>query len=77
MPRVAIQLELEWSYKRHAAIFSGAQKYAQEKGWESIIDEPFPNRCCVGEANRSVTTASSHGRGSPWPKLQYGSASPW
>jgi len=37
--RVAVQLELHWSYKRHAAIFAGAQRYAQEHGWHSIIDE--------------------------------------
>ena len=41
MPKrhVAIMLELEWSYKRHASIFAGTQQYAQEQGWESIIDE--------------------------------------
>lgn len=37
--RVAIMLELEWPYKRHAALFAGTQRYAQEHGWESIIDE--------------------------------------
>lgn len=39
MPRVAIMLELDWPYKRHAGIFAGTQQYAQEHGWESIIDE--------------------------------------
>ncbi len=37
--RVAIQLELEWPYKRHAALFAGTQQYARGKGWESVIDE--------------------------------------
>ena len=37
--RVAVMLELDWPYKRHAGIFAGAQKYAQERGWESLIDE--------------------------------------
>src|SRR4051812_5657103 len=37
--RVAFMLDLEWPYKRHAGVFIGAQKYAQEKGWEAIIDE--------------------------------------
>jgi LacI family transcriptional regulator len=32
-------LDLEWPYKRHADIFAGSQRYAQEQGWESIIDE--------------------------------------
>ena len=37
--RVAVMLDLVWPYKRHAAIFAGTQQYAQEQGWESIIDE--------------------------------------
>lgn len=37
--RVAIMLKLEWPYERHTGIFSGTQRYAQEQGWESIIDE--------------------------------------
>ena len=37
--RVAFMLDLEWPYKRHTGIFAGAQRYAQEQGWESIIDE--------------------------------------
>jgi LacI family transcriptional regulator len=32
-------LELTWPYKRHAAVFGGTQHYAQEHGWESVIDE--------------------------------------
>lgn len=38
-PRVAIMLDLDWPYKRHAGIFAGSQQYAQEHGWDSIIDE--------------------------------------
>ena len=37
--RVAIMLDLEWPYKRHADIFAGTQQYARQQGWESIIDE--------------------------------------
>ena len=37
--RIALMLDLEWPYKRHASIFAGTQKYADEQGWESIIDE--------------------------------------
>ena len=36
---VAIMLDLEWPYKRHASTFAGTQQYAKEKGWHSIIDE--------------------------------------
>ncbi len=32
-------LELDWPYKRHAGVFAGTQQYAQEQGWESVIDE--------------------------------------
>lgn len=32
-------LDLEWPYKRHAEIFAGIQRYAEEQGWTSIIDE--------------------------------------
>jgi LacI family transcriptional regulator len=37
--RVAIMLELDWPYKRHASVFAGTQRYAEEHGWESIVDE--------------------------------------
>ena len=37
--RVALMLELRWPYKRHAEVFAGTQRYAQEQGWESILDE--------------------------------------
>lgn len=37
--RVALQLDLRWPLKRHAHIFAGTQRYADEHGWESIIDE--------------------------------------
>jgi LacI family transcriptional regulator len=32
-------LDLQWPYKRHSEIFAGVQRYAEEQGWESIIDE--------------------------------------
>jgi hypothetical protein len=37
--RVALMLDLEWPYKRHADLFAGTQQYASDHGWESIIDE--------------------------------------
>jgi LacI family transcriptional regulator len=37
--RVAIQLGLDWPYKRHSAIFAGTQRYAQEQNWQSTVDE--------------------------------------
>jgi LacI family transcriptional regulator len=36
---VALTLELDWPYKRHAGIFAGTQQYAREQGWETSIDE--------------------------------------
>lgn len=37
--RVALMLDLQWPYKRHSEIFAGVQRYAEERGWVSIIDE--------------------------------------
>lgn len=37
--RVAFKLDLEWPYKRHVNVFAGAQRFAEEHGWESTIDE--------------------------------------
>ena len=37
--RVALMLDLRWPYKRHAEVFAGTQRYAEERGWVSIIDE--------------------------------------
>ena len=42
--RVALMLDLRWPLKRHAAIFAGTQRYADEHGWESIIDEFVPEQ---------------------------------
>lgn len=46
---VAVRLELEWSYRRHTATFAGAAQYAEEQGWELIIDEyaeeSLPGNC--------------------------------
>lgn len=39
MRRVAIMLDLQWPYKRHSEIFAGIQRYAEQQGWISIIDE--------------------------------------
>jgi LacI family transcriptional regulator len=37
--RVAVMLDLQWTYKRHAAVFTGIQQYAASAGWETILDE--------------------------------------
>jgi LacI family transcriptional regulator len=37
--RVALMLDLLWAYKRHTDTFAGAQRYAVERGWETIIDQ--------------------------------------
>jgi len=37
--RVALMLDLAWPYKRHVGTFAGIQRYAEEHGWESTIDE--------------------------------------
>jgi len=37
--RVAIMLDLQWPFKRHAAIFAGIQQYAKTRNWDTIIDE--------------------------------------
>ncbi|MCA9267089.1 MAG: hypothetical protein KDA41_01395, partial [Planctomycetales bacterium] len=37
--RIALVLNLQWPYKRHAGIFAGTQQYAEEHGWRSIVDE--------------------------------------
>lgn len=37
--RVALVLELDWAYKRHASVYAGTQRYFDEQGWESVIDE--------------------------------------
>ena len=37
--RVALMLDLQWLYKRHADVFIGIQRYALEQGWDSIIDD--------------------------------------
>lgn len=39
LKRIALMLELQWPYKRHAAIFAGVHQYAESHGWHSIIDE--------------------------------------
>ncbi len=37
--RIALALDLQWPYKRHASVFAGTQRYAEEQNWHSIIDE--------------------------------------
>ncbi|HYG74461.1 MAG TPA: substrate-binding domain-containing protein [Planctomycetota bacterium] len=37
--RIAIMLDLDWPYRRHFDIFVGTQQFANEHGWECVIDE--------------------------------------
>lgn len=37
--RVALKLELGWPFEWHHRIFVGVQRYTEERGWETIIDE--------------------------------------
>lgn len=37
--RIAVQMELHWPLKRHTAIYAGLQQYAEEQGWETILDD--------------------------------------
>lgn len=37
--RIALVLELDWALKRHASVYAGTQRYFDEQGWESVIDE--------------------------------------
>ena len=38
--RVAIRLELDWPYRRHCDVYSGAQQFARDADtWECVIDE--------------------------------------
>lgn len=80
--RVAVMLDLQWLYKRHAAIFVGIQRYAEERGWDSIIDEfvhdtlptrrgtSVPYDGIIARVNRQLVARAS-GRGVPvvnvWP----------
>ncbi|MFT5527636.1 MAG: LacI family transcriptional regulator [Pirellulaceae bacterium] len=51
--RVALMLDLEWPYKRHASIFAGTQQFAEEAGWHSIIDE-FAHNTLPARQTKSI-----------------------
>ena len=48
---IAISLELTSPYKRHAEMFAGTQRYAQEQGWDSKIDEYAYDTLATGGSN--------------------------
>lgn len=52
-PRIALMLDLQWPYKRHAGVFAGTQKYAEEQGWHSIIDE-FAHETLAGSRTKNA-----------------------
>lgn len=37
--RVALMLDLRWPYKRHAEVYAGIQRFAEERDWATVIDE--------------------------------------
>ncbi len=36
---VALMLDLQWPYKRHTEVYAGIQRFAEERGWVTVIDE--------------------------------------
>ena len=52
--RVALMLDLEWPYKRHASTFAGTQRYAEEHGCHSIIDE-FAHETLPARRTKSIS----------------------
>ncbi len=50
-PRIAIVIDLEWVLKHHHDVFAGTQRYANEKGWESIVWPHAPADLIHGKAN--------------------------
>ena len=75
--RVAVMLQLDLPYKRHAGIFAGVQQYAQEQGWESFIDEYAAEACARIPRSRRPTTASSHARRRNWHGVPPGAGYRW
>lgn len=51
--RVAVMLDLQWPYKRHADIFAGTQQYAESQNWQTIIDE-FAHDALPTRRGRSI-----------------------
>jgi hypothetical protein len=37
--RVALVLDLQWPYKRHTDVYEGIQRFAEERGWVTVLDE--------------------------------------
>jgi len=60
--RLALMLNLQWPFMRHAEIFSGNQRYAEEWGWTSILDESArdtpPQAECFGTIGGIVARAN-------------------
>jgi LacI family transcriptional regulator len=50
MRRVGIMLELDWPYERHVGVFAGTQRYAQEAGWDCVVDEFAPETLAAARA---------------------------
>ncbi len=51
--RVAVMLDLQWPYKRHADVFAGTQQYAETQNWHTIIDE-FAHNTLPARRGKSV-----------------------
>ncbi|MEX0867179.1 MAG: substrate-binding domain-containing protein, partial [Pirellulales bacterium] len=48
---VAVMLDLGWALKRHTAVFSGTQRFAQEHGWTTTVDEFARDTLLAATAN--------------------------
>jgi LacI family transcriptional regulator len=51
--RVAVMIEMEYSYRSTVDVYAGCQRYAAEAGWECVI-HPF--------AHRALEKGGAHGR---------------
>jgi LacI family transcriptional regulator len=46
--RVAISLEMDWGFKRHLEMYAGCQTYADEAGWDCVVN-PAAERELIGK----------------------------
>ncbi len=53
-------LDLHWPYKRHAEVFAGTQRYAEEHGWCSVLDEFVHDTLATKQAG------NREGKGAPY-----------
>ena len=49
--RVAVMLDLQWPYKRHAGVLTGVLQYSQKQNWEIVVDEFVDDTLTHGSAD--------------------------